>query len=87
MAETLGQPVVVENKPGAGGAIASDFVARSPADGYTLLVGSNTPAGRESEPVQVVVVRPGDEFCAGGAPVDAAGPRSSCARITREDAG
>ena len=42
MAETLGQSIVVENKPGAGGAIAAEFVAKSPPDGYTLLVGSNT---------------------------------------------
>jgi len=42
MAETLGQPMVVENKPGAGGAIAAEFVAKSPPDGYTLMVGSNT---------------------------------------------
>jgi len=42
MAETLGQSVVIENKPGAGGAIAAEFVAKSPPDGYTLLVGSNT---------------------------------------------
>ncbi|HUQ29541.1 MAG TPA: tripartite tricarboxylate transporter substrate binding protein [Usitatibacter sp.] len=42
LAEGLGQPVVVENKPGAGGTIGADFVAKSPADGYTLLMGSNS---------------------------------------------
>ena len=38
--ELLGQPAVVENKPGANGAIAAEFVAKSDADGYTILVGS-----------------------------------------------
>ena len=42
MAETLGQAIVVENKPGAGGAIAAEFVAKSPPDGYTVMVASNT---------------------------------------------
>jgi len=34
----LGQPVVIENKPGATGNVGADFVAKSPADGYTLLL-------------------------------------------------
>lgn len=38
----LGQPVVVENKAGAGGAVGSDFVAKQPADGYTYLVGTSS---------------------------------------------
>jgi tripartite-type tricarboxylate transporter receptor subunit TctC len=37
LGEILGQTVIVENKAGAGGAIATDFVAKSPADGYTVL--------------------------------------------------
>jgi len=39
--DSLGQPIIIENRPGAGGLIAGDYVARSAPDGYTLFVGSN----------------------------------------------
>ena len=41
--EAIGQPVLVENKVGNGGALATEYVAKSPADGYTLLMGSAAP--------------------------------------------
>jgi tripartite-type tricarboxylate transporter receptor subunit TctC len=42
MAESMGQPVVIENRPGASGTIGSAVVAKSPPDGYTLISGSTT---------------------------------------------
>ena len=42
ISQTLGQPVVVENRPGVNGMLGADAVAKAPADGYTLLVGTNS---------------------------------------------
>ncbi len=41
LTEALGQPVVIENRAGAGGTIGVDLVAKAPADGYTLLMATN----------------------------------------------
>lgn len=50
LSQRLGQPVVVENKPGAGTVLGSDYAARQPADGYTLLL---TTSGLTSAPFMV----------------------------------
>ena len=48
MREPLGQAVIVENKPGAGAVIGTDFVAKSEPDGYTFLIMSNTHTANET---------------------------------------
>jgi tripartite-type tricarboxylate transporter receptor subunit TctC len=42
MSEELGQPIIIENKPGVNGMLGADAVAKAPADGYTILVGTNS---------------------------------------------
>ncbi len=48
LGEAMGQPFVVDNKPGAGSVIGTDAAAKSPADGYTLLMMSNTQTVNET---------------------------------------
>jgi tripartite-type tricarboxylate transporter receptor subunit TctC len=42
MSEVLGQPLVIENRPGVNGMLGADAVAKAPADGYTVLFGTNS---------------------------------------------
>lgn len=48
LGEALGQPFVIDNRPGAGSLIGTDLVAKAPADGYTLLMMSNTHTVNET---------------------------------------
>src|ERR1043166_4834725 len=51
--ERWGQPAIVENRPGADGVIGADFVAKSPADGYMLLLASPAHAIKNPQTVQL----------------------------------
>ena len=45
MSETLGQQIIVDNRPGAGGAVATRAAAKSEPDGYTVLIGTSATMG------------------------------------------
>src|SRR5690242_17983617 len=44
MAEALGQAIVIDNRPGAAGNLGAELAAKSPADGYTLMIGNSSHA-------------------------------------------
>ncbi|MCY1515657.1 hypothetical protein D9M68_502530 [compost metagenome] len=62
LSERLGQPVTVENKPGAGGGIGAAYVARSAPDGYTLLMGTNGPMAANASLYQRLPYNPIKDF-------------------------
>ncbi|HKW39131.1 MAG TPA: tripartite tricarboxylate transporter substrate binding protein [Burkholderiales bacterium] len=61
LSPALGQPLVVDNRPGVGGVLGSETAAKSPADGYTLLAGSSGPISI-SPNVQKVAYEPLRDF-------------------------
>jgi tripartite-type tricarboxylate transporter receptor subunit TctC len=61
LAPVLGQPLVADNRPGAGGVVGTEVAAKSPADGYTLLAGSSGPISI-SPNVQKVAYEPLRDF-------------------------
>jgi tripartite-type tricarboxylate transporter receptor subunit TctC len=62
LSTALGQSVIVENKPGANGAIAAVQVARSAPDGYTIFVGTNTPMSAAPSLVKNINYDPVKDF-------------------------
>jgi len=62
LAAGLGQPVVIENKPGAGTLVGAEFVAKQPPDGYTLLMATSTTLGISPSLYQPSPVQPVKDF-------------------------
>jgi tripartite-type tricarboxylate transporter receptor subunit TctC len=62
LASALGQPVVIENRPGAGTLVGAEFVAKQPPDGYTLLMATSTTLGISPALYQPSPVNPVKDF-------------------------
>ena len=62
MAAGLGQPVIVDNKPGAGTLVGAEFVAKQPPDGYTLLMATSTTLGISPALYQPSPINPVKDF-------------------------
>lgn len=62
LAKGLGQPVIIDNKPGAGTLVGAEFVAKQPADGYTLLMATSTTLGISPALYQPSPINPVKDF-------------------------
>ncbi len=65
MQQALGQSVIIDNRPGAGGALGARTLAAAEPDGYTLFYGNTVDARRDPGGLQESRLRPGEEFRAG----------------------
>jgi tripartite-type tricarboxylate transporter receptor subunit TctC len=66
LSEALGQPFLIDNKPGANGTIGAEFVAKSPPDGYTLIMTTNTPHAAAPSLMKKINYDPVKDFSAIG---------------------
>src|SRR5260370_37638005 len=62
LSESLGQSVIVENRPGAGGSVGATAVAQAPHDGYTLLLGTGSTHGTNPNVYTKLGYDPGRDF-------------------------
>jgi tripartite-type tricarboxylate transporter receptor subunit TctC len=62
LAEALGQPIVIDNRAGAGGTLGAALVAKAPADGYTLLLATNGPIAIAPHVMRDLAYEPARDF-------------------------
>ena len=62
LSENIGQPVIIENKPGAGGRLAVDYVKNQPADGYTIMVAAHRADGDRGRDLSQAVLSSDPDF-------------------------
>lgn len=62
LGERLGQPVIIENRPGAGGNIGAEIVAKAPPDGYTLFMGTSGPLSINPSLYNKLAFNPATDF-------------------------
>jgi tripartite-type tricarboxylate transporter receptor subunit TctC len=78
--QAWGQPVIVDNRPGSSGNIGAAFVARAPADGYTLMVGTDATMASNVHLFKQVGFDPVKDF----APVALAGANIVCLAVNAD---